>query len=599
MGSIAVTQAIPANGDASITFVIAWHFPNRTPKRCRWAAVEGEEDTVVGNHYCQRFANAWEVARYLGSELASLETRTRQFVDTVSSSTLPAPALDAALSNLSTLRTNTAFRTADGEFHGFEGSNDHAGCCHGTCTHVWNYEQATAFVFPSLARSIRESEFLRNTAENGQMAFRTYLPDGKKIWDHAAADGQLGCLMKLYRDWQLSGDAEWLRRIWPQAKKALEFAWIKGGWDENRDGVAEGVQHNTYDVEFYGPNPLCGIWYLGALRAGEEMARALGDSTSAQEYRRLFENGKTWIDANLFNGEYYIQRVVGRPLEGIAHGLTGGAGAPDPQKPDYQMGEACLVDQLLGQYMAHVCGLGYLLDEAHVRQTLKSIFKYNYRANLSEHEAVQRIYALNDDAGVLVASYPSGNRPEIPFPYFAEVWSGLEYQLAAHLLFEGMPAEALTVVESVRRRHDGERRNPWDEPECGHHYARAMSSWALLLALNGFHYSAVARELTLQPFARSTAFRGFWTVPSGWGNFSRAAGAAIERTSIQPVEGGITIERMVLADKAKLPRSKVSVRLGRESVSVTEREDGKRLIIAFGQAVHVTRERPLTVERGA
>jgi non-lysosomal glucosylceramidase len=260
------------------------------------------------------------------------------------------------------------------------------------------------------------------------------------------------------------------------AKKALVFAWIKGGWDENRDGVAEGVQHNTYDVEFYGPNPLCGIWYLGALRAGEEMARAVGDSASAQEYRRLFENGKNWIDANLFNGEYYVQKVVGRRLEDIAKGLTGGSGAADPMAPDYQMGEACLVDQLLGQYMAHVCGLGYLLDPAHVRETLKSIFKYNYRADLSEHEAVQRVYALNDDAGVLVASYPSGKRPQIPFPYFAEVWSGLEYQLAAHLLFEDMPAGALTVVEAVRQRHDGERRNPWDEPECGHHYARAMSS---------------------------------------------------------------------------------------------------------------------------
>jgi non-lysosomal glucosylceramidase len=260
------------------------------------------------------------------------------------------------------------------------------------------------------------------------------------------------------------------------AKKALVFAWIKGGWDENRDGVAEGVQHNTYDVEFYGPNPLCGIWYLGALRAGEEMARAVGDSASAQEYRRLFENGKNWIDANLFNGEYYVQKVVGRRLEDIAKGLTGGSGAADPMAPDYQMGEACLVDQLLGQYMAHVCGLGYLLDPAHVRETLKSIFKYNYRADLSEHEAVQRVYALNDDAGVLVASYPSGKRPQIPFPYFAEVWSGLEYQLAAHLLFEDMPAGALTVVEAVRQRHYCERRNPWDEPECGHHYARAISS---------------------------------------------------------------------------------------------------------------------------
>ena len=163
--------------------------------------------------------------------------------------------------------------------------------------------------------------------------------------------------------------------MWPNAKRALEFAWIENGWDGNRDGVAEGVQHNTYDVEFYGPNPLCGIYYLGALRAGEEMARVVGDQDSAAEYHRLFVNGSRWFDQNLFNGEYYIQKVEGRPADQIAPGLRIGTGAANTLAPDYQMGDACLADQLLGQMLAHVAGLGYLLDEAHVRATLKSILQ--------------------------------------------------------------------------------------------------------------------------------------------------------------------------------------------------------------------------------
>ncbi len=275
VGSLAVTRTIPAGGEATVTFFLSWRFPNRTPNRCGWApASDADRDLVVGNAYCQRFKDAWEVALFLARELPALEARTRKFAAAVEGSTLPPAALDAALSNLSTLRTNTAFRIDDATFHGFEGCNDHGGCCHGNCTHVWNYEQATAFVFPSLARTVRESEFLRNTTASGQMGFRSYLPDGKRIWEMAAADGQMGCVMRLYREWQLSGDTDWLRRLWPAAKRALEFAWIEHGWDENRDGVMEGVQHNTYDVEFYGPNPLCGVWYLGALRAGEEMARA-------------------------------------------------------------------------------------------------------------------------------------------------------------------------------------------------------------------------------------------------------------------------------------------------------------------------------------
>jgi uncharacterized protein (DUF608 family) len=597
VGSIAVTQSVPGGGESSVTFLLAWHFPNRTPGRCGWPAPEDDQKTaVVGNHYCQAFTDAWEAARQAARQLPALEERSRHFAAVVESSTLPAAALDAALSNLSTLRTNTAFRTADGEFHGFEGCNDQAGCCHGTCTHVWNYEQVTAFVFPSLARSIRESEFLRNTREDGLMGFRSYLPDGKKIWDKAAADGQMGCLMKLYRDWQLSGDTEWLRGLWPNAKRALEFAWIKGGWDANRDGVAEGVQHNTYDVEFYGPNPLCGIWYLGALRAGEEMARALGDQDSAAEYRRLFESGSQWIDSNLFNGEYYIQKVEGWAAEDVMDGLRLGAGAANPQKPDYQMGEACLVDQLVGQYMAHVAGLGYLLNEQHVKQTLRSIFRNNFLPDMSEHETFQRTFALNDEAAVVIGSYPQGKRPEIPFPYYSEVMTGFEYQLAVHLIYEGMLTEGLTVAESVRLRHDGERRNPWNEPECGHHYARAMSTWALIIALSGFHYSGVERKLTLTPRVRAQNFRCFWSLPSGWGRFSQTVTAPSHAVEVETLEGSMALNSLALGGNGKRTRKKVSARIGTESLAATLREEGNLRLVAFDREVRIVPGQTLAVK---
>ncbi|MBZ5669338.1 MAG: hypothetical protein LAO04_06390 [Acidobacteriia bacterium] len=595
-GSVAATQSIPAGGEASITFFLSWHFPNRTPERCGWEAASDEDKKlVVGNAYCRRFKDAWEVAQFLARELPELEVRTRKFAAAVESSTLPPAALDAAMSNLSTLRTNTAFRTADGEFHGFEGCDDQRGCCHGTCTHVWNYEQAMAYVFPSLARSIRESEFLRNTAENGLMGFRSYLPDGKKIWQAAAADGQMGCLMKLYRDWQLSGDTEWLRRLWPSAKRALEFAWVQYGWDGDRNGVMEGVQHNTYDVEFYGPNPLCGVWYLGALRAGEEMARALGNEVSTREYRLLFENGSKWIDANLFNGQFYVQKVVGRPAEQIAPGLRVGMGGANPESADYQMGEACLCDQLLGQYMAHIVGLGYLLDEDHVRATMRSLYRNNYKPTLSDHDCVQRTYALNDDGGVLVATYPLGKRPEIPFPYFAEIWSGLEYQLAAHMIYEGMVKEGLTVVETVRRRHDGERRNPWNEPECGHHYARPMASWALVVALSGVHYSGVEGKLTLIPRVGDLNFRSFWTVPSGWGSFAQSRTTSSFDTEVAAEEGSLTLNSVVLGGDGTGALKKVSAKLGGETVEAELRQQGKQRLITFRRELSLVPNRPLVV----
>jgi hypothetical protein len=434
---------------------------------------------------------------------------------------------------------------------------------------------------------LRESEFLRNTDANGLMGFRSYLPDGKQIWPKAAADGQMGCLIKLYREWRLSGDTEWLRRLWPNAKRALEFAWIENGWDGNRDGVAEGVQHNTYDVEFFGPNPLCGIYYLGALHAGEELARTLGDQDSAAEYHRLFVNGSRWFDQNLFNGEYFIQKIEGREESQIAAGTRVGMGAGNTLKPDYQMGDACLADQLLGQMQAHVAGLGYLLDEAHVRAALKSVYKYNYRPNLSEHVDLQRTYALNDEGGVVVATYPLGKRPEIPFPYFGEIWTGLEYQLAASLAFEGMTAEGLNIVDSVRRRFDGERRNPWNEPECGHHYARALASWGCFVAWSGFRYSAPQRELTLMPRTRRQAFRCFWSVPSGWGSFTHTLKSQEQRVIIQVAEGTVAVRTVAVNGLTKGQFKSVSARLGGNGLKATLKQEPQRRVVTFEHEVTV------------
>ena len=200
---------------------------------------------------------------------------------------------EAALFNLSTLRTQTCFRTPDGRFFGWEGCADNAGCCHGSCTHVWNYEQATAFLFGALARACARSSSSTPPSDDGHMSFRVDLPLGRaQEFGLAAADGQMGCIMKLYRDWQLSGDEALAAALWPKVRKALEFCWIPGGWDADRDGVMEGCQHNTMDVEYYGPNPQMGLWYLGALRAAEEMARHLGETDFAARVPALFERGR-------------------------------------------------------------------------------------------------------------------------------------------------------------------------------------------------------------------------------------------------------------------------------------------------------------------
>jgi uncharacterized protein (DUF608 family) len=581
VGSLCLERAIPAGSSADYTFAIAWRFPNRTPERCGWRSSAGQEKTIIGNWYAERFLSAWNAAEYLAEHLPTLESRTRTFVGTVRDSSLPGCVKDAAMANLSTLVATTCFRTADGEFHGFEGVNDKSGCCHGNCTHVWNYETTTTFLFPSFARSLRKAAFGYSLDEAGAIHFRQTLPDGGTRSGFAATDGQMGQILHAYIDWQLSGDTEWLRNLWPRITKALGFSWVKGGWDADRDGVMEGVQHNTYDVEFYGPNPQCGIYYLAALRACEEMARALGDAASAAEYRRLFEQGSRWIDANLFNGEYYIQKVRGFRKEEIAPALRSNMGSDDTLNPEYQMGEGCLVDQLVGQYLADIAGLGPLVQPANIRRTMASILRYNHRDTLEDHDSVQRIYALNDESALLICDYGKAPRPRIPFPYYAEAWTGLEYMAGAQLMYAGMVPEGVRVFENARRRHDGERRNPWDEPECGHHYARAMSAWSGVVALSGFLYRGADRSVLLQPRWGSGPGSCFWSTATGWGKYTRSRQ---NRRSVQftiDVLHGSLPCRIIEVDGT----GTVQVTLGGKAVAHESQRSGSRSTIRFAEPV--------------
>ena len=526
VGALCLGRTIEPGKHSDFTFLLAWHFPNRTPRRCGWSSSKGEEDTPIGNHYTTRFADAWAAAEYAAGHLPALERKTRLFAAAVRESTIPPAIKDAATANLSTLVTPVCFRTADGEFHGFEGANDHAGCCHGSCAHVWNYETATAHLFPTLARSLRGVAFGYDLDDAGGIRFREQLPHKGDLYGLAAADGQMGQIMHAYLDWTLSGDAAWLREMWPRIKKAIEFAWVPGGWDADKDGVLEGVQHNTYDVEFYGPNPMCGIFYLGALRAGEEMARAAGDDAGAREYRALFERGSKWIDANLFNGEFYVQKIRGTAKDKIAPHLVSTMGSANTETPEYQVGGGCLLDQLIGQYLAEVAGLGPLVAPDHIRKTLESIWRYNYKRTLAGHDSVQRTYVLNDEPALMICDYGKAERPHVPFPYYAEAWTGLEYLAAAHLIYAGMPREGIEAVRNVRARYDGERRNPWNEPECGHHYARAMSSWSTLLAASGFRYHGAGQAVTIKA---PPGFRCFWSTATAWGAFRVTESGAVLR----------------------------------------------------------------------
>jgi uncharacterized protein (DUF608 family) len=498
IGSICLSCELQPGQEKDFQFIITWFFPNRVKN---WNE-DNLSNGFVKNHYCNLFDNAWNVGEYTVKNLERLEAYSRKFSNALFESTLPDYVLEAVAANITVLRSPTCFWLEDGSFLGWEGSLEKYGSGAGSCTHVWNYAQTPAFLFPSLERSMRKIEFNLETDEQGKMSFRTFRILGLEPWGRQpAADGQMGAILRLYREWKLSGDNEFLKSVWSGAKRALEFAFSY--WDTDGDMVLDSRQHNTYDIDFIGPNSLVNSLFYGALKAASEMAEALGDLEASEKYYNAFKAGSRKMDELLWNGEYYIQKIED---ENIAR---------------YQYGKGCLSDQVFGQLMCHMAGLGYILPKEHVKKALQSVVKYNFRKDFYLHNSVQRTYIFNDEQGLLVCSWPKGGRPRFPFLYSDEVWTGIEYQVAAHLIFEGYVDEGLLLVKAVRDRHDGYKRNPWNEVECGYHYARSMSSWAVLIALSGFRYDLVNKRIGFFPKINCSDFSTFWSTGTAWGTYSR------------------------------------------------------------------------------
>ncbi|HTQ10033.1 MAG TPA: GH116 family glycosyl hydrolase, partial [Fimbriimonadaceae bacterium] len=432
-GSILVGGRLEAGEQARCTFVVAWHFPNCD----RIIGQIGDQPVNLAWHpfYATLWKDAREVAAYVCENFDSLRSRTAAFEKALASSTLPETALDAVRSNLAILKSPTVLRQSSGNLWAWEGCCTDRGCCHGSCTHVWNYAQAMPHLFPALERTLREQEYLRSMDDRGHVNFRSALPDAKTTHDfHAASDGQLGGILKLYRDWQISGDTDWLRDLYPLAKRSLDFC--IAAWDPDRRGALFEPHHNTYDIEFWGPDGMCSSIYIGALGAMAKIGHALGKDEDAQGYEELAKRGAELLDAELFNGEYYEQRVQWEGLRdaSFAESIKGEpkdemARLLKTEGPKYQYGTGCLADGVIGAWMAAIYGVETPLSQSHIRSHLSALFRHNFKRDLSEHACTQRPgYAMGTESGLLLCTWPRGDKPTLPFVYSDEVWTGIEYQ---------------------------------------------------------------------------------------------------------------------------------------------------------------------------
>ncbi|WP_165243533.1 GH116 family glycosyl-hydrolase [Paludisphaera soli] len=544
-GAIVRAMTLQPGEERSATFVVSWHFGNlslpdtRLPKD-------------LGRHYASRFPDTLAVARAVAGDWERLDRVTRLWRDVWYDSTLPYWFLDRTFANTSILASSTCHRFGDGRFYGWEG----VGCCAGTCTHVWHYAQAVGRLFPELERILRErvdyAEGVGFNPETGAISHRGEEPVGPAI------DGQAGNILRAYREHQTSADGAFLARLWPRIKRSLMFL-IEH--DSDGDGVLDGGQHNTLDASWYGEVPWLSSLYLAALRAGEAMARERGDAAFADRCRALAEKGAANLARLLWNEDfgYFVQRPD--PAHAKAVGSYDG----------------CEIDQVFGQHWAFQVGLGRILDESRVRRALASLWEYNFTPDVGPYrEAYKagRWYAMPGEAGLLMVTFPKSPRPPIDDPsggwsamYFNECMNGFEYQVAGHMIWEGMTEQGLAIARAVHDRYDASRRNPWNEVECGDHYARSMASYGVFLAACGFEYHGPGRRLAFAPRLSPDDFRAPFTAAEGWGTFSqRREGEALAAT-VDVRHGRLAIRTLGLAVGRPARDLQVEATLGGEPLA--------------------------------
>ena len=527
-----------------------WQVVDSSEEEKQFLADEGDVEATYRPWYSERFKSLNEVIGYWDANQAMLEKNSRLFSDAFYSSSLPAEVLEAVAANLTILKSPTVLRQWDGRFWAWEGCQDSFGSCHGSCTHVWNYAQALPHLFPSLERTLRETEFRVSQNTEGHQNFRVNLPISAPPHNfHAAADGQLGGIMKVYREWRISGDTQWMKDLFPAVKKSLDYC-IRT-WDPLHKGYLEEPHHNTYDIEFWGPDGMCTSFYLGALTAFIEMGKEL--KQPVKEYTALLSKGKKYMETALFDGEYFIQKIQWEGLQApnpVDVMSFGGSYSDEALKllkeegPKYQYGTGCLSDGILGMWMASVCGLDEMLDNEKVRSHLVAVHKYNLKHDLVDHFNPQRpVYACGKDGGLLLCTWPKGGMLSLPFVYSNEVWTGIEYQVASHLMMKGEVEKGLDIVRECRERYDGRVRNPFNEIECGHWYARAMASYGMLQGLTGVRYDAVDKTMYIN--SKIGDFKSFISTDTGFGTIEWKAGKPV----LNVVYGNIDVKRYNVSGK--------------------------------------------------
>ncbi len=555
---ISTSHQIKPKQESGCSFIFSWHTPNICfDEKDQGMTVEGADF----HYYSKKFASASEVAEYLGRNHQKLSNDTLLWKNTWYDSTLPWWFLERTFLNISCLATTSSHRFQSGRFYAWEG----VGCCHGTCTHVYQYAHAMSRIFPGLERDERERVDLGIGYDDATGMIRIR---GEKTGP--SIDGQAGTVLRIYREYLMSADGRILKDYWPKIKKAVEFIMLQ---DKNKDGMEDTPMENTLDALWSGEISWIVGLCIAAVYAGQKMAEETQDGAFAETCKEYVEKGRKNMEALLFNGEYFIHR-------------------PDPAIGKKEIGSynTCHIDQVYGQSWAWQVGLGRVLDKEKTMSALKALWKYNFMPDvgpyIKEHKG-GRFYALAGEGGMVMNTnpknedHPYGEAKAWQIGYFSECMSGFEHQVASHMMAEGMVEESLVLTKTIHDRYYAGKRNPFNEIECSDHYGRAMASYGTFLSACGFDYNGPKGYLRFAPKWNANDFKAPFTAAEGWGSYSQKKTTNGQAHAIQLKEGSLRLRALALEKLDDRPIKILEVKLAAQKIPVRFTLDEKQLKIAF------------------
>ena len=565
IGGVTQSLSLMPQATGTAAFVVAWHFAN---------TIETVKGAETGHGYGKRFKNAAEVASHIEKNYERLNAETRLWNTTWYDSTLPHWFLERTFTPLGSLASPTCYRFADGRFYTYEGIRS----CAGHPNHVWHYAQAHARTFPELEQDVIERVWYGfGFKPDGSMAYR-----GEYGGD-SAIDGHCGVILAVLRAHQTNPDDRMLKRLWPRVKKSIEYANVL---DRDGDGLLDTPMLTTLDEPWHGEIPWVSSLYIAALRAGEQMALEMGDQGFAADCRQRAEKGRAAMDAKLFNGEWFIQ-------------------IPDPENPK-KLGayETVHIDQVMGQGWAWQVGLGRVLNEETTRSALRSVWKYNFTRNLDAYDAKAdpkgRPYYADGEGGVVMTANALGR--ETPFGvysgfacYLNETMNGFESQVAAHMIAEGMVKEGMAVLKTLDERYDGNKRNPFNEVECGDHYGRSMASYGAFIAITGFTYHGPKRHIGFALKLTPEDFRAAFTAAEGWGSYGQKMSMGELKAELAVKYGQVPLRTMSLVPPGGKGPRKVSAMVNGKTVAASVSEKDGSAEVVFPKDLILKAEQKLEV----